>query len=63
MQGNFPGAQPNAAMQGMSNKYKTSICRHFETTGTCHLGDRCNYAHGIQELRGTNDVLFSYIPN
>lgn len=40
----------------INSKYKTSMCRHFETTGTCHLGDRCHFAHGIHELRNVNDV-------
>jgi hypothetical protein len=36
------------------NRYKTSMCRHFEQMGTCHLGERCHFAHGFQELRTQN---------
>ena len=32
------------------NNYKTRICKHF-TSGKCSLADRCNFAHGLQELR------------
>ena len=37
-------------------KYKTTICRHFDETGTCSLNDACSFAHGEHELRGINDV-------
>jgi len=47
--------QPNYPL---NSKYKTSMCRHYEATKTCQLGDRCNFAHGEQELRGINDVIF-----
>ena len=43
-------------IQPLNTKYKTQICRHFETQGTCHLGDRCHYAHGNIELRSATDV-------
>jgi hypothetical protein len=36
----------------MSNmKYKTILCKHFETSKGCVYKDRCQFAHGIQELR------------
>ncbi|CAE7245224.1 Tis11, partial [Symbiodinium sp. CCMP2456] len=31
-------------------KYKTIMCRFFETTGNCQRGDSCSYAHGAHEL-------------
>merc|ERR1712187_937315 len=31
---------------------KTQLCRHFESAGICLNGIRCNFAHGVQELRG-----------
>jgi len=43
--------------QQVNNRYKTSMCRHFETTGFCHLGERCHFAHGPQELRTVNDPM------
>ena len=27
-------------------KYKTSMCRHWEQTKTCALGEACAFAHG-----------------
>eukprot|EP00347_Sterkiella_histriomuscorum_P024009 403332620 len=32
-------------------KYKTVMCRHFQTQGQCTLGDKCSFAHGEHELR------------
>lgn len=31
-------------------KYKTIMCRFFETTGNCQRGESCSYAHGAHEL-------------
>ncbi len=33
-------------------KYKTALCKNFESFGCCQYGDQCNYAHGFAELRG-----------
>jgi len=32
-------------------KYKTAVCRHWQTTGTCQMGPMCKFAHGETELR------------
>jgi hypothetical protein len=32
--------------------YKTRLCERYETEGACSYGSRCNFAHGITELRG-----------
>ncbi|XP_019616539.1 PREDICTED: probable GPI-anchored adhesin-like protein PGA18 [Branchiostoma belcheri] len=32
-------------------KYKTEMCGNFSSSGTCPFGDKCLYAHGLQELR------------
>jgi hypothetical protein len=37
--------------------YKTRMCAHFETTGACHFGDRCNFAHGGEELRSVAEMV------
>jgi hypothetical protein len=34
-----------------NNKYKTSLCKHFSTSGQCPVGQRCHFAHGQHELR------------
>lgn len=47
----------------LNNKYKSELCRHFETSppslisaGQCHMGNRCHFAHGKAELRKITDV-------
>ena len=31
-------------------RIKTELCRNWES-GTCEYGDKCNFAHGLHELR------------
>ncbi|GCB84450.1 hypothetical protein scyTo_0025133 [Scyliorhinus torazame] len=31
--------------------YKTELCRRFAESGGCKYGDRCQFAHGLHELR------------
>lgn len=31
--------------------YKTELCRKWVTTGTCRYGSKCQFAHGVAELR------------
>ena len=39
-------------IQGAANpKYKTSLCKHYNTTQGCSYGDKCQFAHGPEELR------------
>eukprot|EP01089_Gocevia_fonbrunei_P017309 TRINITY_DN5584_c0_g2_i1.p1 TRINITY_DN5584_c0_g2~~TRINITY_DN5584_c0_g2_i1.p1 ORF type:complete len:450 (-),score=63.70 TRINITY_DN5584_c0_g2_i1:56-1405(-) len=33
------------------NLYKTELCRPFEETGACRYGSKCQFAHGLPELR------------
>lgn len=35
----------------MDNKYKTKLCRYYDKYGKCNNSDKCNYAHGEDELR------------
>ena len=37
------------------SKYKTTLCRHFNTKKGCSLGNNCHFAHGISELRLSNN--------
>lgn len=47
-----PGVAPGAAPAAQnSSRYKTELCRPFEESGTCKYGDKCQFAHGIHELR------------
>ncbi|CAF0799488.1 unnamed protein product [Adineta steineri] len=32
-------------------KYKTELCRNFSTYGLCSYSSRCQFAHGLEELR------------
>ena len=34
-----------------NNLYKTEICQTFEEFGFCKYGNKCQYAHGYDELR------------
>lgn len=43
---------PQQAQQQNSPLYKTRLCERFETEGSCPYGPKCNFAHGVVELRG-----------
>ncbi|XP_041920376.1 mRNA decay activator protein ZFP36L1 [Alosa pseudoharengus] len=38
----------------ISTRYKTELCRTYEENGTCKYGAKCQFAHGMDELRGLN---------
>jgi len=44
-------ASPTSGSQVNSSRYKTELCRPFEENGSCKYGDKCQFAHGIHELR------------
>ncbi|XP_051234552.1 mRNA decay activator protein ZFP36L1b isoform X1 [Dicentrarchus labrax] len=48
-----PGSQVcvGGSSQVNSSRYKTELCRPFEENGTCKYGDKCQFAHGMHELR------------
>ncbi|XP_067337767.1 mRNA decay activator protein ZFP36L1b isoform X1 [Channa argus] len=48
-----PGSQAcvGGTSQVNSSRYKTELCRPFEENGTCKYGDKCQFAHGLHELR------------
>ncbi|KAF7646256.1 hypothetical protein LDENG_00190870 [Lucifuga dentata] len=33
------------------SRYKTELCRPFEENASCKYGDKCQFAHGMHELR------------
>eukprot|EP00347_Sterkiella_histriomuscorum_P009686 403340266 len=41
----------------MNSKFKISLCKLFEQTGSCNFGNKCSYAHGAHELRRIDDPL------
>ena len=34
-----------------TSRYKTEMCRPFQENGSCKYGDKCQFAHGLSELR------------
>lgn len=34
-----------------SARYKTELCRPFQESSFCRYGDKCQFAHGLSELR------------
>lgn len=46
-----PDRRGAGGVQSNSSRYKTELCRPFEENGTCKYGDKCQFAHGIKELR------------
>lgn len=40
-----------AAAAVNTSRYKTELCRPFEEFGVCKYGDKCQFAHGLSELR------------
>lgn len=44
--------KPPASPPHISSRYKTELCRTFEESGTCKYGAKCQFAHGLDELRG-----------
>ena len=41
--------------KGHSNpRYKTALCKKFTENQSCPYGDKCQFAHGEQELRNFN---------
>ncbi|XP_054455311.1 mRNA decay activator protein ZFP36 [Anoplopoma fimbria] len=37
-----------------STRYKTELCRSFSESGLCKYGGKCQFAHGLDELRDLN---------
>lgn len=40
-----------AAAAVNTSRYKTELCRPYEEFGVCKYGDKCQFAHGLGELR------------
>lgn len=43
--------QQQPPQQQNTSRYKTELCRPFEENGTCKYGEKCQFAHGLSELR------------
>ncbi|XP_041035022.1 mRNA decay activator protein ZFP36L2-like [Carcharodon carcharias] len=46
-----PAVQQQQQQQQPSPRYKTELCRPFQESGLCRYGDKCQFAHGLGELR------------
>lgn len=50
-----PGSSTNGGGPSANNRklglYKTELCRSWEEKGSCRYGNKCQFAHGEQELR------------
>ncbi|XP_019865885.2 protein TIS11 isoform X2 [Aethina tumida] len=44
-----PASISNATVN--TSRYKTELCRPYEEFGVCKYGDKCQFAHGMNELR------------
>ena len=53
---NFKRSESQRSPKLLQNqtRYKTEICRSFEESGNCRYGDKCQFAHGQDEIRLTN---------
>ena len=40
---------------GTEENKKTKLCTRYQSPDGCKYGDRCNFAHGTQELRSIDD--------
>ncbi|KAL0560664.1 hypothetical protein IC582_001073 [Cucumis melo] len=36
---------------GGKNQYRSDICRYWEDSGSCRFGNKCQFAHGKEDLR------------
>nr|CAD7576866.1 unnamed protein product [Timema californicum] len=44
-------SEPARANNVNTSRYKTELCRPYEESGACKYGDKCQFAHGVHELR------------
>ena len=49
----------------IDQKYKTEICKKFQSIGNCPYGNKCRFAHGEQELimKPKGKIIKKYIAN
>ena len=55
---------PNQISNKPNNmKYKTALCKHFNTPQGCSYGEKCQFAHGNHELRLNTTQIAPIIKN
>lgn len=37
-----------------ASRYKTEMCRPFQENGSCKYGEKCQFAHGVEDLRNVS---------
>ena len=42
---------PSASIPIKASLYKTELCKRFQESGDCRYGVKCQFAHGLHELR------------
>lgn len=47
------GMSSNTSGVSKTERYKTSLCKHYNTPKGCVYGEKCQFAHGESELRGS----------
>ncbi len=47
----IPSATATTQSHVCVTRYKTELCRPFTETGKCKYGDKCQFSHGMKELR------------
>ena len=45
---------------GSNNKVKTTLCRNFIRDGYCPYNDKCQFAHGVDELKCNSQQKSQY---
>lgn len=50
-EGKRPPGSPTGSSTNNTMRYKTELCRPFQENGFCKYGDKCQFAHGEQDLR------------
>ena len=55
--------QNSSANKQKNLKYKTRLCKHFDTPQGCSYGQKCQFAHGANELRLKEAELNPIIKN
>lgn len=51
---NTSPSSSTSSVSSSSSRYKTELCRSFTESGLCKYGGKCQFAHGLDELRDLN---------
>lgn len=51
---------PNQTATTNVARFKTVLCKHYGSGKMCVYGDKCQFAHGPQELKAGVIKIFNY---